>query len=125
MDVQIVAESPLNERGGQRSYLLLDTGQFGSRNLSITWVDCPPGSEQAVHAHASNEQVYVIVRGRGVMRVGDEEREVGEGTMVFVPSGSGHSIRNASDAPLTYVSATSPPFDASALDAQFSYGPQR
>jgi mannose-6-phosphate isomerase-like protein (cupin superfamily) len=69
--IQKVGRSPLNERGGQLSYLLLDKGQFGSSRLSVTWVEGKPGSEQQLHEHESNEQVYVIVRGRGLMRVAD------------------------------------------------------
>jgi mannose-6-phosphate isomerase-like protein (cupin superfamily) len=117
-----VDNSPINERGGQKSYLLLARGQFGSTNLAITWVECPAGSEQAVHEHPDAEQVYVIVRGRGVMQVGDDTREVDEGSLVFVPPGAGHAIKNASGEPLVFVSATSPPFDADALSEYFRYG---
>ena len=121
MRTQAVAESPRNARGGQVSYLLLTRGQFGSENLSITWVEGGPDSEQPVHAHAENEQVYVIVRGRGLMKVGDEEQEVAAGTLVFVPPQTGHAIRNVGTEPLVYVSATAPPFEASALDPVFAY----
>jgi len=37
---------------------------------------------------------------------------VAEGTMVFIPPGTGHAIRNTSSEVLVYVSATAPPFDA-------------
>jgi mannose-6-phosphate isomerase-like protein (cupin superfamily) len=76
---------------------------------------------QPLHEHESQEQVYVVVRGRGAMIVGDEERDVGEGTLVAVPLRTPHAIRNDSDAPMTYVSATAPPFDDAALDAVFAY----
>jgi mannose-6-phosphate isomerase-like protein (cupin superfamily) len=113
MDVRTLASSPRNERGGgQVSRLLLTAGQFGSRQLSVTWVECQPGSQQALHAHPAQEQVYVIVRGRGEMLVGAEAREVGRGTLVFVPPATPHAIRNIGDQLLVYVSATSPPFEA-------------
>jgi mannose-6-phosphate isomerase-like protein (cupin superfamily) len=118
---QTVADSPQNARGGQVSYLLLTKGQFGSQNLSITWVEGAPNSEQLMHAHPENEQVYVIVRGRGLMKVGDEEQEVVAGTLVFVPPQTGHRIRNTGYEPLVYVSATAPPFELSALDPVFAY----
>ena len=122
MYMQTKAESPVNARGGgQRSYLLLGGGQFGSRNLSITWVDCEPGSEQPLHAHPSEEQVYVIVQGHGVMRCGEETQEVSAGTMVYVPPGTAHAIRNTGDELLVYVSATSPPFATEALSATSAY----
>ena len=50
MHKQTLEESPRNHRGGQVSYLLLTEGQFGCKNLSITWVEGGPGSEQAARA---------------------------------------------------------------------------
>jgi mannose-6-phosphate isomerase-like protein (cupin superfamily) len=80
-------------------------------------VECQPGSQQALHRHPTQEQVYVIVRGHGQMLVGDEERAVGEGMMVFIPPGGEHAIKNTSDELLVYVSATAPPF-AAAISGQ-------
>ena len=124
MHTSHIRTAPINERGGQSSYLLLRKGQFGSANLAITWVECPPGSEQAAHEHESQEQVYVIIRGAGAMRVGDETHAVTEGTMVFVPPRPPHAIRNDTDATMVYVSATAPPFDADALVDVFRYRDQ-
>ena len=121
MHVQPFDNAPVNERGGQKSYLLLGGEQFDSKNFAITWVECAPGSVQAIHGHPDSEQVYVVVRGRGVMQVGEEMQEVGEGTLVFIPPGAAHAIKNANDEPLVFVSATSPPFEPAALDAYFAY----
>ena len=122
MHTQHTSTAPLNRLGdGQDSYLLLTKGQFGSRNLAITWVDCAPGSEQRLHAHEAQEQVYVIVSGSGLMKVAGEEQEVGPGTMVFVPPRSEHAIRNIGDGTLTYVSATAPPFELEALEVDQAY----
>ncbi len=113
MDIRTLADSPRNERGGgQLSYLLLTKGQFGPQHLSVTWVECRPNSQQAMHTHPAREQVYVIVRGRGEMLVEEEVREVGVGTLVFVPPATPHAIRNTGAELLVYVSATAPPFDA-------------
>ena len=121
MFTQRVADSPQNVRGGQVSYLLLTKGQFGSKNLMITWVEGEPKSEQPVDAHAGHEQVYVIVRRCGLMRVGDEQQEVVAGTLVFVPPDTPHAIRNTGEEPLAYVSATSPPIDLATLKPVFAY----
>ncbi len=121
MHTQTLEESPRNHRGGQVSYLLLARGQFGSQNLAMTWVEGEPGSEQAVHAHPASEQVYVVISGRGVMTVGDEQREVAAGTMILVPPRTGHAIRNTGDEPLVYVSATAPPFDLAPEGSEFGY----
>jgi mannose-6-phosphate isomerase-like protein (cupin superfamily) len=87
----------------------MDAGDLGSRNLSITWVDVPPGAEQRAHSHEESEQVYVIVRGRGRMRVAGDEEEVSEGDLVFIPPATDHGIVNDGEETLVYVSATAPP----------------
>lgn len=121
MHVATASESPRNERAGQVSYLLLPPGQFGSTRMAITLVEGDPGSEQPMHGHPEAEQVYVIVAGNGIMRVDDEEQEVGPGTLVFIPPGAKHAIRNVGSEPLTYVSATSPPFRMPTPDSVFAY----
>ena len=123
MDTQTLDQSPQNHRGGQVSHLLLAPGQFGTQNLSVTWVEGEPGSEQNVHSHEGREQVYVIVQGRGAMRVGDEVEEVGPGTLIYVPPGTGHSIKNIGEERLVYVSSTSPPFEIAPGSSAFTFTP--
>jgi mannose-6-phosphate isomerase-like protein (cupin superfamily) len=120
MHTQDIATAPIHERGGQSSYLLLAAGQFGSVNLAVTWVDCPPGSWQPTHEHDAQEQIYVIIRGCGVMTVGEEEQELAAGTLVLVPPATPHTIRNESSEPMSYVSATSPPFDNADIGILYS-----
>ena len=103
--------------------MLLTEGQGGSHNLAITWVEGEPESEQSRHAHPDAEQVYVIVAGRGLMHVAGEEKEVGPGTLVFVPKGALHSIRNLGTEKLVYVSATAPPFEAGLVAALYEQPP--
>ncbi len=121
MHTASIGDSPLNRRGGQTSYLLLAKGQFGARQLAVTWVECPPGSEQPLHEHPTQEQVYVVIRGRGTMMVGNEQQVVESGMLVFVPPRTGHAIRNTGEEPLTYVSATAPPFDPDELGPAFTF----
>jgi mannose-6-phosphate isomerase-like protein (cupin superfamily) len=123
MQTRSIGESPINRRGGQTASLLLAKGQFGSQNLAITWVDSPPGSQQPLHRHPDHEQVYVIVRGRGTMTIDAEAQEVAAGTLVFVPPGAEHAIRNDGPELLSYVSATAPPFDPADLGPAFSFEP--
>jgi len=123
VDVAVAGESPRNERAGQVSYLLLSPGQFGSTRMAITLVECDAGSEQPMHSHPEAEQVYVIVTGDGVMRVDDEDQPVGPGSLVFIPPGANHAIRNVGRDQLTYVSATSPPFRMPELGSVFAYAP--
>ena len=99
----------MEERGRLRSHFLMDAGDLGSRNMTVTWVDVPPGAEQRAHSHPDAEQVYVIVRGRGRMSVAGDVEEVGEGDLVFIPPATSHGIVNDGHEDLVYVSAASPP----------------
>ena len=94
MRVRRLSEAHVEERGRLRSHFLMDAGDLGSRNLSVTWVDVPPGAEQRAHSHEDSEQVYVIVRGRGRMYVAGDEEDVGEGDLVFIPPATEHGIVN-------------------------------
>ena len=89
--------------------------------MAITFVEGRPGSEQPLHSHPEAEQVYVIVAGNGLMRVDQEEQEVGPGTLVFIPPGANHAIRNVGSTALTFVSATSPPFRMPEPGSVFAY----
>ena len=105
----------MEERGRLRSHFLMDAGDLGSRNLTVTWVDVPPGAEQRAHSHEDAEQVYVIVRGRGRMTVAGDVQEVGEGDLVFIPPATQHGIVNDGSETLVYVSAASPPVSLAEL----------
>jgi mannose-6-phosphate isomerase-like protein (cupin superfamily) len=114
-------EAPRQERDGLVSHILLHAGDVPETQLTITWVDVAPGSGQRSHSHAP-EQVYVVVRGRGRMRVDDEERFVAEGGLVYIPPDTLHGIENLSNEVLTYVSAATPTVD---WEAFYDTGPQR
>ena len=115
MRVRRLSEAAVEERGRLQSHFLLDAGDLGSRNLTVTWVEVPPGAEQRPHSHRDSEQVYVIVRGRGRMEVAGDVEEVSEGDLVFIPPAAEHGITNDGSETLTYVSAASPPVSMAEL----------
>lgn len=59
-----------------------------------------PGGWITDHIHSNAEQWYFILNGQGTMKVGDEERLAGPGTVVFVPRNTIHSYRVVGDEPL-------------------------
>ena len=48
------------------------------------------------HSHPTHE-FYYIISGRGMMKIGDEEREVQQGDLVYTPPNTVHSIWPKSD----------------------------
>ena len=48
------------------------------------------------HSHPTHEFYYVL-RGRGIMTIGDEDRLIGQGDLVHIPPDAVHSLRPVSD----------------------------
>lgn len=107
-------EAPSRERDGLVSHILLQQGDVSDTQLAITWVDVAPRSSQKPHSHAP-EQVYVIIKGKGLMRVGEEKQDVTEGDLIYIPPNVVHSIENLSNDMLTYISAATPSIDIKAI----------
>jgi mannose-6-phosphate isomerase-like protein (cupin superfamily) len=61
------------------------------------------GCSIGYHEHHGEEEIFYIIKGRGVVQDNDEERPVGPGDAVLTGAGSGHSIRNDEDDPLELV----------------------
>ena len=54
-----------------------------------------PGQSQAGHRHAVGDKLYYVISGRGLVRVGSEEHEVGPGDLACAPAGEEHGVRNS------------------------------
>ncbi len=108
------SSAPKRELDGLSSHILLEEGDAPGGELSITWVDVEPGGEQKPHSHGP-QQVYVITRGTGRMKVGAYERDVTEGQLVFIPPETEHGIVNTGEGTLTYISAATPAFPVTDL----------
>lgn len=63
------------------------------------------------HRHDHHDLVVVLLRGHGVMRLGDETRAVGTGSVLYVPRGTVHAFTNRSGAPATAYTLYTPPFN--------------
>ncbi len=66
--------------------------------------------EVKAHYHKERDEVYIILRGRGLLRVGDEEFEVKEGDVILIPRGKVHSLKRLGDEPVVLMFVSSPPF---------------
>jgi len=98
-----------------RAHVLMDAGEMGARNLSVTWVTVPGGAKQTLHSSGEAEQAYVVVRGSGTMSVAGDTQEVAEGDLILVPPATEHSIGNDGVDEFACVSIQSPPVAAAEL----------
>ncbi len=115
MLVRRLSEAPAEEWHKLRYHALMDAGQLGARNMSVTWLEVPAGAEQTLRSDEGGEQVYVVVRGSGTMSVAGDTQDVGEGDLILVPPATDHSVANTGSAELACVSVQSPPVAAADL----------
>jgi len=115
MLVRRLAEASAEEWHQLRYHALMDAGELGARNMSVTWLEIPAGAEQTLRADEEAEQVYVVVRGAGSMSVAGDTQGVGEGDLILVPPATDHSIANDGEEALVCVSVQSPPVAATEL----------
>ena len=83
---------------------LISKGVTRSENLTLGVASLPPGGALHEHRHTQDE-VYLVLEGSGLVRVGDEELTVGAGSAVFIPGDALHSCENTgtSDLRVAYV----------------------
>lgn len=100
------------EEGGegawQSSYRVLtpQMRELGVTRLGVVENTLPPGSVGCpFHWHAREDEVFYVLRGRGVLRYGDTVREVGPGDCISCPAGTqiAHQLANPFDEPFVYL----------------------
>src|SRR5437588_408946 len=77
---------------------------LGSAGLEMSLNVLPPGKGMPfLHRHRENDEVYVIVGGRGQFDVDGECIDVAEGSVLRISPPAARAWRNNSDAPLYFL----------------------
>jgi mannose-6-phosphate isomerase-like protein (cupin superfamily) len=95
--------------------ILMDAGELGSRNLSVNWLEVPPGASEELRSHEEAEQVYVVVKGTGTLSATGDSQRLQEGDLAMIPPATVHSIGNDGADALALVSVQSPGVSADEL----------
>jgi len=89
-----------DHRPETRWALLVDPGGPEGRvdTFAVIRARIAPGDRIPLHVHRDDE--VVIVHGDGRYRLGDDERDVTDGAVVFIPAGTPHGLSNPGAEPL-------------------------
>jgi quercetin dioxygenase-like cupin family protein len=66
------------------------------------------GQEHALHAHAGQDKLYVLLQGSGEVQVGEQLELLSAGDAAFAPGGVPHSIRNPGPERLVVLAVLAP-----------------
>jgi quercetin dioxygenase-like cupin family protein len=53
-----------------------------------------PGQEQTPHKHQGADKIYYVLEGRGLVRIGADQRELLPGMAAHASSGEEHAVKN-------------------------------
>lgn len=105
IDDPIVIRTAYIAHGGGVARMVMDSSFLKSMEF-FAHALLPPGNKLEEHIDPY-EEIYFILKGRGLMRVGNDEREIKEGDAVWIPAGDIHSLKNTGkeDAAIIVIAA--------------------
>lgn len=84
------------------SYILFDFPESEGKAFQAGYSVVYPGCRTGGHQHEDVEEVYHIIRGEGMMTVGNEAFRVSSGDTLIVPRFQLHTITNSGNLPIEY-----------------------
>jgi quercetin dioxygenase-like cupin family protein len=81
----------------------------GSQHLVLVTEDLQPGDTIPRHQHLGQDEIVLIEAGTAHVQVGDQQRDLHAGGLVFIPAYTWVSLRNNSNAPVSIVGIFSAP----------------
>lgn len=88
------------------TYYLIDASDSPSKNLTMGYTVIYPTGKTTGHAHSDMEEVYHILSGKGLMKVGDDAFEIQAGDSFYIPFGEFHVTYNTGNQPLAMIWVT-------------------
>ena len=74
-----------------------------TENLDIGLYKVKKGVSTIPRIHENEEQAYIILSDKGRMRINNEEQDVEEGMVLYIPRKSEHNIKNTGKSELIYI----------------------
>ena len=68
----------------------------------------PGGPSPPLHVHPHTDESFYVAEGEATFLLGDRERRVTGGSLVFVPRGTAHTVWNSGDGPVLGLIVISP-----------------
>lgn len=82
---------------------------FATSRLYYDLYCLEPGQSQKVHSHEGSDKVYLLLEGKVIATIGDEERELSPNEAVLAAAGQPHGVKNTSLERAVLLVVTTPP----------------
>jgi mannose-6-phosphate isomerase-like protein (cupin superfamily) len=101
---ELVARVPLAAGEG---FKIAEIGRDGSSSHHIVALR----GREPIHRHDLHDLLVITLEGHGSMLLGEQERAIGPRSIVYVPRGAVHAMRNLSPGVMYGYAVFTPPFD--------------
>lgn len=90
-----------NEKELPREKLLVT--QEEAETIALGYVSISEGKSTQVGCHDDEEEIYVVLNGKAILKIGEEETIVEKGSVAYVPRNKHHSMKCISNEKLEYL----------------------
>ena len=114
MDIKNIDDvPPFITKDGSEIRELLAHRNSGIRNQSLAEARLAVDSSTQEHYHSKTEEIYLIIAGRGRLRIEGESQEVKAGDAIAIPPGKKHKLWNTSNETLKLLCCCAPAYEHS------------
>lgn len=92
---------------GRTTRVLTGQNLLPAKHFTAGYVVIQPRGRIPLHTH-SNEEIYLIVKGTGRMRIGSEEKDVEAVSAVYIEPDAEHFLQNTGDGEMIMIFVYSP-----------------
>src|SRR5579863_1285379 len=89
--------------------LKVDPKTNGSQHLIVGTEEIAPGASIPTHKHPTEDEIVLIHSGEAHVLLGEQERDLHEGGLVFIPANTWIGLKNISTAPVSVTFIFSAP----------------
>ena len=93
----------INNPGVWKKVLLTKSDLQSGQTQMLNWATLPSGSSFQWHYHEDMQEVFLVVRGRVLMTVGNQKIEMQQGDCVVVEPREVHQMANLSNQDAEYI----------------------
>ena len=103
------------------SHLMKVDPRMGSPRLALGKQRLREGHGISLHLHDAEDEILYVISGRGSGVVGEVEREVGPGSLIYIPQGAWHGMQCLEEMEIMWI-ASPPNFARQLRDLQAAGG---
>ncbi|MEN8257132.1 MAG: cupin domain-containing protein [Thermodesulfobacteriota bacterium] len=81
-----------------------------NKKISVAEARIKPGMKTEPHYHKKSEEVYVVMAGKGLLRIEDKRYEIEKGVSIVIMPGQVHGLENTNNEDLVVMCCCAPAY---------------